>query len=316
VPATLVPPFGAVPCACSSTITDGFEPSLEPDDALDRSPPPNLVKDMHEAVARSSDPVTASTRPPGTTRFELWIMKRDVARKLDPDESMAVLEVGCGTGIFAEPLARRARHYVGVDFACEAVDVLRERLDRQGLASKSDIRCLDFIALSETELHALGRFDRALMYATLHLARSDEEASEFLSRTVQALRPGGKALVGNLPLADLAHEHAPARRGLRARLGSFVAAMRRRPQQELRPRLWAAKSSAFFKLKGVAARLKGTSSAPGPSLPQGYTVDLNRERIERWLAEVPARISYQWVAPAVGVPLHRGRMDLMISRDE
>jgi ubiquinone/menaquinone biosynthesis C-methylase UbiE len=41
--------------------------------------------------------------------------------------SETVVDVGCGTGFFAEPIARRCNHYIGVDHSAEMLDVFRKK---------------------------------------------------------------------------------------------------------------------------------------------------------------------------------------------
>src|SRR3954447_22023790 len=97
----------------------------------------NLIRDIHNTAASSENAAEASIRPPSTTALELRIMTRDVIRKLRPERGSAVLEIGCGTGIIAVPLAHRVRRFVGVDFADEALKVLGERFAEAGLADRT-----------------------------------------------------------------------------------------------------------------------------------------------------------------------------------
>jgi hypothetical protein len=169
----------------------------------------------------------------------------------------------------------------------------------------------DFAALSPDEVAALGSFDRALMYATLHYARSDDEGERMLANAVSALRPGGRALIGNVPLQELADEAQPVLAppaGAGARVRAALGWVARGPV------LRRAATLAFLTLKG---RLLDRRAAPGddvPSLPPGYLTTLTRERVERWLERAPAPIRHEWRPPAVGSPLSVDRADLLIER--
>src|SRR5947208_1439618 len=77
---------------------------------------------------RNSNLAVASVRPLGTTRLELWLIVRDVLRKLDPSEEARVLDIGCGVRVVGLPLARRARRFASIDIAEAALSVLRGRL--------------------------------------------------------------------------------------------------------------------------------------------------------------------------------------------
>ncbi|MDQ2959653.1 MAG: class I SAM-dependent methyltransferase [Candidatus Dormibacteraeota bacterium] len=157
----------------------------------------NPVRDLHDEVARSDDPVIASTRPGSTTVREMQRMVDDVLTKLRPD-GVTVIELGCGTGVLGVPIARRASAYTGVDVSREAVAVLRERLPA------ADVRCLD---VTRDDLTGLGTFDRVLVYAVLHYVTTETEGSLFVRNALSLLKPGGVALFGNLPMpsADLPH---------------------------------------------------------------------------------------------------------------
>ena len=72
----------------------------------------NPVRILHDSVARSNDPVVASTRPASTTSTEMRRMVEDVIAKLEPD-GMTVIDIGCGTGVLGVPIARRAARYAG-----------------------------------------------------------------------------------------------------------------------------------------------------------------------------------------------------------
>ncbi len=94
-----------------------------------------------------------------------------------------VLEVGCGTGNYTVPVARRCAKTVAVDASPEMLRYARERLDREGLTSV------------ETRLERLpGRpgpsrsFDGTLAVGVLNYVRDLEEALRSLA---SVLKPGG-----------------------------------------------------------------------------------------------------------------------------
>lgn len=166
----------------------------------------NPVRDLHDAVAGSDDPVVASTRPANTTSIEMRRMVADVVGKLRP-AGATVLDLGCGTGVLGEPIARVAARYAGVDISPKAVEVLRERIPG------ADIRCADVL---RDDLSDLGVFDRVLIYAVLHYVTSEAEGELFVRKAVGLVTPGGLALFGNLPLPpkDLPHSAIQKAAGL------------------------------------------------------------------------------------------------------
>jgi len=274
----------------------------------------NLVRDVHDAVARSDSPVEASVRPAATTPRELRALQRDVRRKLALRPGVSVAEVGCGVGLLGVPVAERAGRYVGLDFAPQAIEVANEALRAAGVGDRACALCVDVLSIDREELRALGRFDRVLVYAVFHYARTEEEAVCFLKRTVELLAPGGRALIGNVPLEDL---HAdwmsiePSPHGLIARL---IAAARwvMSPGEAPVPltRRWKARRTVETLWKSRSA---GAGFAP-VRLPSNYTLPLTTAAVERWLAALDGDFLHRWELPAPGVPLAFGRADLIILR--
>jgi SAM-dependent methyltransferase len=274
----------------------------------------NAVRDIHDEVADSDNPVEASVRPPGTTHREMEAMRCDVLNKLRLAPHMDVVEIGCGIGLLGVPVAKRARRYVGLDFAPRAVRVANERLRDAGVGERARALCMDVLQVEDDDLRGLGRFDRVLMYAVLHYARSEQEAVLFLRRAVDLLAPGGRALIGNVPLGDLqADWPASARspRGLLARMfavGRWVATPGTAPVPLTRR--WKAR-------RVVETALKTHSSvnlfAPA-RLPANYTIALTTASVERWLGTTGVELTYHWELPAPGVPLAPSRADLIVIR--
>jgi predicted O-methyltransferase YrrM len=274
----------------------------------------NLARDIHDAVADSESVVEASVRPPTTTSRELEAMRRDVLGKLRLDPEMRVAEIGCGIALLGLPVAEHVARYVGLDFAPRAVEVANERLRAAGLAERSEVLCVDVLSVAVEELEALGRFDRVLMYGTIHYARSEEEAARFLLRVLDLLEVGGRALIGNVPLEDLQVDWRavdPPATGLAARLiallkwvstpGTAPVALTRR---------WKARRVVETTLK----RGSPAESFAPVRLPPNFGVALTTGSVERWLSTLDATFEYHWELPAPGVPLVVGRADLIIRR--
>jgi SAM-dependent methyltransferase len=274
----------------------------------------NPVRDVHDAVADSHSPAQASVRPPGTTSRQLAAMKRDVVRKLALRREMSVVEIGCGVALLGVPVARRAARYVGLDFAPRAVEVAADRLRGVGRGDRARALCIDVLMAGRTELQALGSFDRVLMYAVFHYARTEQEAVLFLQRTLDLLAPGGRALIGNVPLDDLQVDWTPpdvAPQGLIARVMTVLCWL-------IRPGAGAVPLTRSWKARRIVEttiriRSSGEQFAPA-RLPPNYTLSLTTAAIERWLATLEGDFVHHWELPAPGVPLAAGRADLIIVR--
>lgn len=101
------------------------------------------------------------------------------------------LDLGCGNGRHAEPLAARTERVVGVDVSG---DLLREATDRASERGYADA----FTAIrGDAAVLPLRRdvFDVAVYVAVLHHLRPRERRVASLSELARVLAPGGRALV-------------------------------------------------------------------------------------------------------------------------
>jgi SAM-dependent methyltransferase len=273
----------------------------------------NLVRDIHDAAATSENAAEASVRPSGTTPRELAAMHRDVLRKLALGSDMSVLEIGCGIALVGLPVASRASRYVGLDFAPRAVHTANRRFLEAGLANKATAVDVDVLALGDSELRDLGRFDRVLAYAVLHYARSEQEAVRFLEVTHDLLATGGRALIGNLPLEDLRADWPPSR----SQAWGPVARLRAAARWTANTGNAAVPLTRRWKVQYLAqSAIRGHSRDPAfvsPQLPPNYTLPLTTVALERWLRAF-GDLSHRWALPAPGVPLAAGRADLILVR--
>ena len=115
-------------------------------------------------------------RAQATARFA-----RDRAR-LDPLAGLRALDIGCGGGLLAEPLARMGADVVGVDPAEGNIAVARAHAAAAGLA-------IDYRAATAEALADAGeRFDLVLaMEVVEHVADVDL----FVRRITEMVKPGG-----------------------------------------------------------------------------------------------------------------------------
>jgi 2-polyprenyl-6-hydroxyphenyl methylase/3-demethylubiquinone-9 3-methyltransferase len=106
-----------------------------------------------------------------------------------PLDGLRLLDIGCGGGLLAEPMARLGARVVGVDAAARNVEVAR----RHAAESCLDI---DYRAGTAEDLAAAGeRFDVILnMEVVEHVA----DVGLFLSACAELLRPGGCMAVATL----------------------------------------------------------------------------------------------------------------------
>ncbi|WP_088348454.1 MULTISPECIES: bifunctional 2-polyprenyl-6-hydroxyphenol methylase/3-demethylubiquinol 3-O-methyltransferase UbiG [Rhodomicrobium] len=102
---------------------------------------------------------------------------------------LRVLDVGCGGGLVAEPLARLGAAVTGIDPAAENIAVARAHAEAQGLA-------IDYRAATTQDLAAGGeRFDCVV---AMEVVEHVPDVPEFLRSCAALMRPGGLLLVSTL----------------------------------------------------------------------------------------------------------------------
>jgi 2-polyprenyl-6-hydroxyphenyl methylase/3-demethylubiquinone-9 3-methyltransferase len=107
-------------------------------------------------------------------------------KRLDCLEGLTILDVGCGGGIVAEPLARLGAKVTGIDPAEENIEAARLHADASGLAI--DYRATTIEALAETH----PPFDVVIASEVVeHVADLDF----FAGRCAALLSPGGVMIV-------------------------------------------------------------------------------------------------------------------------
>ncbi len=106
-----------------------------------------------------------------------------------PLAGLRLLDIGCGGGLLAEPMARLGAAVVGIDVAHRNIAVAKLHAATSGLA-------IDYrVATAETLAAAGERFDLLLnMEVVEHVA----EPEAFLAATVRLLAPGGMMVLATL----------------------------------------------------------------------------------------------------------------------
>lgn len=96
-----------------------------------------------------------------------------------PLEGKSTLDVGCGAGLLAEPLARLGAEVTAIDAAPELIEVARDHAKRQGLS-------IDYRAAAVEDLD--GRFD---LITTLEVIEHVADPQAFVEALAKRLAPGG-----------------------------------------------------------------------------------------------------------------------------
>jgi 2-polyprenyl-6-hydroxyphenyl methylase / 3-demethylubiquinone-9 3-methyltransferase len=111
------------------------------------------------------------------------------SRSLQPFEGRSLLDIGCGGGLVAEPLARLGFAVTGIDAAEANIAVARGHARAGGLAI--DYRC----AAAETLAAEDTRFDAVL---ALEVVEHVADLDLFLEAAARLLRPGGVIIASTL----------------------------------------------------------------------------------------------------------------------
>jgi ubiquinone/menaquinone biosynthesis C-methylase UbiE len=112
---------------------------------------------------------------------------REYLDAMDIDVTSTVLDMGCGTGVAARTIARRAKfsgRVTGVDLSPYLVDAAKRLADKEGLGSRLEFRSGDTRDLDIPD----GRFDAVVAHT---LVSHVQEALTVLKETGRAVRPGG-----------------------------------------------------------------------------------------------------------------------------
>jgi SAM-dependent methyltransferase len=135
-----------------------------------------------QMLAAHLDPDTdaASRRPETIDRSVAWLVD-----KLDLKAGDAVLDLGCGPGLYASRLARRGLHVTGIDYSQRSIDYARQHAQEHDLAIT--YRYQDYLTLDDE-----GAYDAALLIYGDYCVLAPERRSRLLQKIRQAVKAGGR----------------------------------------------------------------------------------------------------------------------------
>lgn len=138
--------------------------------------------------------IDLASRKPATILFTI-----DWLEKVFLQSGSAILDMGCGPGLYTEPLATRGHRLTGVDISTNSIRYAKESAKQKEL----DItyRNQDYVDLDDNEA-----FDLILMIFTDFGVLVPETRKKVLSNIYKALKPGGvfcfDFLNNSYPLAE------------------------------------------------------------------------------------------------------------------
>jgi len=116
-----------------------------------------------------------------------------IEKETGHDKSLAILDIGCGTGRHAIELAKRGYAITGVDLSESQLAWAREKAARENLA-------IDFRRHDARDLPFKEEFDLAIMLCEggFPLMETDEMNYQILQSAARSLKPGGKLIFTTL----------------------------------------------------------------------------------------------------------------------
>jgi SAM-dependent methyltransferase len=139
---------------------------------------PHISKQM---LAVHLDPNTdlASRKHETIDKSVQWICQR-----LNLREGDAVLDMGCGPGLYASRLAQRGLRVTGVDFSQRSINYARDFAASYSL--EIPYRCQDYLSLDDENC-----YDAVLLIYGDYCTFNSEQRCRILRNVQRALKPGG-----------------------------------------------------------------------------------------------------------------------------
>lgn len=109
-------------------------------------------------------------------------------RAMRPFEGLELLDIGCGAGLVAEPLARMGFAVTGIDLAAENIAVAREHAAASGLSIRYEARAVE-------DLPAEPAFDAITL---LEVVEHVPDWPGLVAATARRLKPGGLIIASTL----------------------------------------------------------------------------------------------------------------------
>jgi 2-polyprenyl-3-methyl-5-hydroxy-6-metoxy-1,4-benzoquinol methylase len=163
---------------------------------------PEVLRELAAVLEAPTDEVRRRIEAPGCGGYSLWALSYDeemdnpvvlgeeeiIRQVVGPAEGLSVLDVGCGTGRHAVPLAAQGARVIGLDPTPEMLD--RARAKAQAAGVEVDLQLGGIDSLSE----ALGQFDLVLCCLVLSHV---EALGDAVARLAAHVARGGRLVVSD-----------------------------------------------------------------------------------------------------------------------
>jgi SAM-dependent methyltransferase len=113
-----------------------------------------------------------------------------LAQHLDLPPGAAILDIGCGPGLYCNRLARRGYHVTGIDIAQPLLDYAQAEAQEQGLGEACVYRRQSMFDLDDE-----AEFEAILLFQSIINRLESPEMQALLAQICTALKPGGHFVV-------------------------------------------------------------------------------------------------------------------------
>lgn len=208
---------------------------------------------------------------------------KDINKKILISKNDYILDLGGGTGELTGLMASACRQIILADGAKKTIEYAGQKLK---IFNNISFRIADILRLPLP--FSGNQFDKVVCYSVIHYAESLDNFYKLTLDLIRITKPGGKILIGDIPLAD--------------KYGANLQNRKSRPVNNflLNQKYYIKKYliNLIHRLKKVdASQVKGLS----------YT----KEAIEKILGKI-ANISYEIMEQSRDLPLADSREDLLI----
>lgn len=159
------------------------------------------------AVHLDPDTHMASRAPDVIADHVDWLRELVSAEPEPPGRRRHVLDLGCGPGLYALPLARDGWQVTGIDFGPAAVAHARAEAERAGLADRITIVKADLTDLDRGFLARVGPVDVVTFWFAEIASFTPDQARRLLDDMATVLAPGGLLVVEWMPRDLFAQDH-------------------------------------------------------------------------------------------------------------
>jgi len=153
----------------------------------------NLIN-PNDKTAHIYDLVNAPLKGEEVTGAEIELIKSLCSQFLYPKQKCKILDVGCGTGRHAIPLAKLGYEVTGMDSSKEMLETLKEKAEKAGVEVK--VICADLL---KSEMPG-GKFDLMILMwnAFNEMVHNEEQAIALLKKLKGGLKKGESGKKGRL----------------------------------------------------------------------------------------------------------------------